>query len=132
MLGSPQGYWGKLESDADGRVTAWHPLVDHCADVAACCEALLGCDTLRRRLARLAGLADFSPVQLARLGVLAGLHDLGKFNRGFQAKALGPGARTRTAGHVGPGLSLVGHDHPLRDRASELCFRALETKRMSG
>ena len=45
MEGKPNGrFWGKLKS-TDGHVEAWHPLVDHCADVAACCELLyeLGC-----------------------------------------------------------------------------------------
>ena len=32
MRGEPTGFWGKLERH-DGEVT-WHPLVDHCADVA--------------------------------------------------------------------------------------------------
>ncbi len=34
MRGRPADFWGKLSSDRDG----WHPLVDHSADVAACCE----------------------------------------------------------------------------------------------
>jgi hypothetical protein len=52
MRGIPT-FWGKLERDAENRVVAWHPLADHCADVAAVCERLLRDDVIRRRLARL-------------------------------------------------------------------------------
>jgi CRISPR-associated endonuclease/helicase Cas3 len=93
----PATFWGKLEP-RDGAPARWHPLVDHCADVAACCEALLVSDVVRKRLARLAGLRDLNTTQRARLCVLAALHDAGKFNHGFQAKA-DPLARDRR-GHV--------------------------------
>ena len=53
MEGKVTGFWGKLAS-RDDEVVAWHPLADHCADVAACTEALLTRTLLRRRLARLA------------------------------------------------------------------------------
>lgn len=82
----------------------WHPLADHCADVAACCQALLTQPAIRRRLARLGGLDDLSGPQVARLSVLAALHDAGKFNIGFQNKAH-EGA-TFAAGHVGPIIGL--------------------------
>lgn len=98
MTGMPSSFWGKLRPGSNGRPEAWHPLADHCADVAACLEALLERTLLRRRLARLAGDDDLSPVQVARLCVLAALHDAGKFNHGFQAKA---GAEPRAfRGHV--------------------------------
>ena len=80
-------------------MVAWHPLADHCADVAACCETLLLETILARRLAALAGRELLSPVQIARLGVLATLHDIGKFNHGFQNKALAKAPFT--AGHLG-------------------------------
>lgn len=94
MEGVPQGFWGKLERDNDGRVTAWLPVADHCADVAACCEPLLGRTLLARRLAALAGRESLSSVVTARLGVLAALHDVGKFNLGSQNKALANPAAT--------------------------------------
>ncbi len=78
-------------------------LIDHCADVAACCEAILRASLIRRRLARLAGLEDFSAGQVARLCVLVALHDLGKANHGFQARSVAPGQRpknSRIVGHV--------------------------------
>lgn len=99
LKGQPRSFWGKLDQQEGGGVVAWHPLVDHCADVAACCEALLQRTLLRKRLARLGGLADLSERQVARLAVFAALHDVGKFNLGFQEKC-----RTtdpaKTAGHV--------------------------------
>ncbi len=104
MLGPPTGFWGKLES-VNGVAVAWHPLAHHCADVAACCEALLEQTLLRQRLARTAGLYDLSPIQVARLCSLAAFHDLGKFNRGFQNKAF-PG-RTPWAGHLAEFLALL-------------------------
>ena len=74
--------WAKLSLNRVG----WHSLVDHSADVAAVLLALLDQPTIAARLARLGGLADLSPVMRARLGVLAFLHDIGKANRGFQAR----------------------------------------------
>ena len=58
MQGEPF-FWGKLRLDDRGCVLAWHPLADHCADVAACCEALLDRTLLGARLACLAGLERF-------------------------------------------------------------------------
>lgn len=86
MRGQPTTFWGKLRRDDGGEVTEWHPLVDHCADVAAVAEALLGLPIWRARLGHLVGLPDVDPVTRARLSVIAALHDLGKFNLGFQAK----------------------------------------------
>jgi len=85
--GQPADFWGKLRRSEEGGLAAWHPLADHCADVAACLAGLLRKTLLRHRLARLARLSDLTPIQVARLGVLAALHDIGKFNLGFQYKA---------------------------------------------
>jgi len=68
--------WGKC-NDAG----AEHPLVDHCLDVATVFRALLEQPNLGRGLAKLAATAK------ERLAVIAFLHDFGKCNRGFQAKA---------------------------------------------
>ncbi|MBN2358787.1 MAG: CRISPR-associated helicase Cas3' [Deltaproteobacteria bacterium] len=104
MRGQPTYFWGKMARDGDNNVVEWHPLIDHCADVAAVCEALLTATLLRKRLARLGGLEDLDDVQVARLCVLAALHDIGKFNNGFQNKALTkPGF---AAGHVSEVLAL--------------------------
>jgi CRISPR-associated endonuclease/helicase Cas3 len=101
-------FWGKLEQDESGAVKAWHPLVDHSADVAACFEALLKQPALRGRLARLAGLDDLSMQQRQRLCVLAALHDIGKYNHGFQNKALA--GTTPRRGHVGEVLGLFASE----------------------
>src|SRR5438552_18210930 len=97
MKGRPTGFWGKLRQAAHPDQSEWHPLPNHCADVAACCEALLKTTLVRPRLARLGGRDDLSPDQAARMSVLAALHDIGKYNIGFQNKALPP---LDTAGHV--------------------------------
>lgn len=127
MDGSPVShFWGKLRHDGDGNVVAWHPLIDHCADVGACAEALLAQPTIRHRLARLGGVETLDRRQCQRLSVLATLHDLGKFNRGFQAKATAH--PNRVAGHVGPGLSIVGRaldKNELQRRAHELVLGEL-------
>ena len=52
MKGEPTGFWGKLEQVESGEVLAWHPLLAHCADVAAVTEALLQHTLVRRRLDR--------------------------------------------------------------------------------
>ena len=116
MDGSPNNSntWGKLRrSDTDSLPVAWHPLADHCADVTATLLMLLGWRTLgslrpsalRRRLAHLAGLLDLDKVQVARLGVIAAFHDVGKFNHGFQAKSKID--RDCWAGHVGEAMCLL-------------------------
>lgn len=116
MLGAPTDFWGKLEQrDDDGAVVKWHPLEAHAADVAACCEALLQETTLGRRLGRLAGKETLTDIDVARLSVIAALHDLGKFNSGFQRKAfVGAG---QTAGHVSEVVALLTDRHcPEQDR----------------
>lgn len=111
MKGAPTDFWGKLErpegqNGSFGAVVAWHPLVAHCADVAACTEALLERTALRTRLAVLAGVENLDEVTVSRLCVLAALHDIGKFNHGFQRK--GDPEPRATAGHVREVLDLVG------------------------
>lgn len=105
MRSTPNTFWGKLRDDGTGRgVQEWHPLVDHCADVAAVVEALVCLPVWRKRLMRLAG-QQLTEVCWARLCVLAALHDVGKLNIGFQAKCLPkPGT---TAGHVREALGAL-------------------------
>ncbi len=97
MLGEPTTFWGKHTPANDNGGPEWHPLIDHCADVASVVEALVILPVWRRRLTRLAG-QDVGDVGWSRLCVLAALHDIGKLNIGFQAKCrsdLGP-----PTGHV--------------------------------
>src|SRR5690554_4823601 len=107
MDGRPTGFWGKVSFGEDGFPLRWHPLADHCADVAASLEALLAQSLVRRRLASLAGQSDLDEFQIARLCVLAALHDVGKFNLGFQAKANPHASPAETAGHVGEAIALL-------------------------
>ena len=95
--------WGKYESP-----DCFHRLEYHCADVAACFEALLRDPVLHHRFERAAG-GELCPVTQARLSVIAFLHDFGKLNTGFQfqvrkADARLPGRRPARAGHVGTAL----------------------------
>lgn len=85
--------WGKLNEC--GQI---HPLVDHCIDVAVVFRLMLDCIDVPI-------LSSLSPAQKDRLAVIAFLHDFGKCNRGFQAKA-DPTAKD-TAGHVFEGLALL-------------------------
>lgn len=86
--------WGKRNA-----LGAVHPLVDHCVDVAFVFRALLDNENFARRNATL------DAKQKDRLAVIAYLHDLGKCNAGFQAKA-DPLAKD-TAGHVLEAFALL-------------------------
>lgn len=85
--------WGKCSQD--GRQ---HPLTDHCLDVAITFRALLDLGNVGR-------LEALTPIQKDRLAVVAFLHDLGKCNWGFQAKA--DPQVTDTAGHVLEAVTLL-------------------------
>lgn len=78
--------WGKLQRDDDGSVSGVHPLLDHMIDVAACMLALLHCSAIRRATEVAAGRPLLDDADLARLAVIAFLHDIGKANAGFQAR----------------------------------------------
>lgn len=85
MTSLPNEYvaWGKLKRDDEG-VHA-HPLIDHMLDVAACFAELSRCHAIRRALHSTAG-CELDDADLARLEVLAFLHDIGKANAGFQSR----------------------------------------------
>ncbi len=87
----PAAAFGKLTRDQDGKVVAWLPLVDHLLDVATCFASLCTIRGVCRSLDCAAGRKLAAP-DLARLTVLAFLHDLGKANSGFQAKRWPRGA----------------------------------------
>jgi len=122
MHGEPTDFWAKLQRDGE-RVVGWHPLMDHCADVAACAVALLQHTILGRRLAALAGIKHLHSVHLARLGVLAALHDVGKVNVGFQNKALGG---RFTAGHVSEIIDLLCTQREYPEKAQLIEALAVE------
>ena len=87
--------WGKYCHQSGVR----HPLADHCLDVATTFRALLDTPGIAR------SLPPLDLVQRERLTVIAFLHDFGKCNRGFQAKA-DPAAK-EAAGHVLEGVALL-------------------------
>ena len=97
--------WGKFESP-----DRWHLLEHHCADVAACFEALVQDRVLRARFEQASGGDGLSETTLSRLAVLAFLHDFGKLNAGFQfrERSARSGQAPRKAGHVVEGLYAFG------------------------
>jgi len=100
MQGMSNSSWAKIRSDKNGATTSWQPLEAHCADVAAVTEALLNNTILRLRLGHILGQERLSDIQIARLCVLAVLHDVGKVNHGFQDRAYSCSAPR--IGHVSP------------------------------
>lgn len=108
MLGRPGSgnSWGKFKDEAHGG-PAWHPLIDHCTDVACVLELLLQQPTIRRRVARAGGLDDLDDVQVARLCFLGFLHDLGKCNWGFQRKIQPDAPPAEHGGHVAEVATLL-------------------------
>ncbi|AWN47560.1 CRISPR-associated helicase/endonuclease Cas3 [Methylobacterium terrae] len=90
---SQDDLWAKR--DAAGR---WHSLVGHSADVGAVLAALLDLPTIGERLRRF-GRTDAAAASSisAKLSALAFLHDVGKANRGFQARS---DANAPRVGHI--------------------------------
>ncbi|MCB9654811.1 MAG: CRISPR-associated helicase Cas3' [Deltaproteobacteria bacterium] len=121
MHGLPTWFWGKLQKNESGDVISWHPLLDHAADVASVAEQLLSLSVWQRRLGSLTRASSEGPclseVVRSRLSVLAALHDLGKFNLGFQAKGR-PDLALGTAGHVAEGVAAI-FERPICDLLSD-------------
>ena len=105
--------WAKFENPE-----SFHRLEHHCADVAACFEALLSDSVLRNRFERAAGGEPLDPVSVGRLAVITFLHDFGKLNAGFQFKVHErselPRAAPPRSGHVAEAL-LCFDQEPLCD-----------------
>lgn len=109
--------FGKLEHGADGSVVGWHLLIDHMIDVAACFHRLAHCRSIRRAMEKTSG-RQLTEQDIARLSVLAFLHDIGKANSGFQAKRWKdrrdiPKYWPLHAGHGVEGLRLFNPDNRL-------------------
>lgn len=100
------GPWAKLAYDEATRaVVAALPLADHGFDVAAAMAALLAGGAWARALERTAG-RPLTEQDHARLTALAALHDIGKANRGFQARW---NPRADRVGHEGQVAALLNH-----------------------
>jgi len=102
--------WGKFVESLGMR----HHLAHHCADVAACFEVLLTLPVVRSRV-RMAGQTTLSPRFLARLSLIAFLHDIGKLHPGFQAKGWPAHCRRHPLhGHGAEGLAILVRHAPWR------------------
>lgn len=85
--------FGKLERCASkGETTNWLPLLDHLVDVAYCVERICRCNSVRRALTS-AAQRELDGADLARLAVIALLHDIGKASSSFQSKRWAAGQR---------------------------------------
>jgi len=102
---TPRRPWGKLDRDDSGRITRWQSLAEHSDDVATVFHALVTLPGIRRRLARTAGMAQLDEGTIARLAYLVFLHDCGKVNAGFQARA---DPKATRVGHIAPLAGLFG------------------------
>lgn len=101
-----------------------HHLAHHCADVAACFEAIMSLPVIRARLEQTAG-EKLPPELLERLAVLCFLHDIGKLHPGFQAKGWPDGIwLEQKHGHVHEGAAIFRADGPPAI-ASHLCLEDL-------
>jgi len=109
--------WAKLGTPQH---PGWRSLLDHSLDMAAVCLGLLRNRLIAARLASLADLPHLTDVQIARLAVFAGMHDLGKANLGFQNK--GFSERFPKAGHLGEIASILdGRGIPLAQDLVRTC-----------
>lgn len=109
--------WAKI----DKATGDFHHLAHHCADVAACFEAITSLPVIRARLER-AGNEELLPEFLARLAVLCFLHDVGKLHPGFQAKGWSDGTWFgQKHGHIHEGAAIYSANGP-PTIASHLCL----------
>lgn len=122
MVETRKTAWGKISG------AGYHPLAHHCADVAACFLALCRLPVVRHRLEQAAG-RSLCAVTVARLAVLAFLHDVGKVIPGFQAKGWGAEAprSLNHRGHVQEGLALFFEGQTPEHLANQLPLEDLES-----
>ena len=101
-------------------------LEQHSMDVAAVFEALVATTVVRARLEQLARSA-MTPTFIARLSVLAFLHDIGKASAGFQSKALPGEIRPSWLSRAGIRPHQCGHTRVV----AGLLFDARRAQRMA-
>jgi len=100
-----RNFWGKYDIETHN----FHALTHHCADVAACFEALMLIPTIRKKMAVAANEKDLSDLLVAKLAVLVFLHDIGKIARGFQYQVgnIDPKIKPAVKGHLQPMVNLL-------------------------
>ena len=112
----PPVFWAKYSAPKPGQSATWLPLWAHCLDVAMVFRALCDLPAVARALSRNA-LQNLTRDSLDQLAFLAGMHDIGKANLGFQLKVLNP--KAPQGGHVrelAPILDPDTSDDLLRER----------------
>jgi CRISPR-associated endonuclease/helicase Cas3 len=102
MMWALERYVGKR----DRKTGETRSVVGHCLDVAHCAHAMLQDPVVRARFSTAAGF-PLTEVHVARLAVLVGLHDFGKFNWGFQYRISGAPERPLDASHLGEALAIT-------------------------
>jgi CRISPR-associated endonuclease/helicase Cas3 len=117
MKGPVKRFWAKLVRNEAGEAVSWQPFQVRSADVAAVTEAFLKRTIRRSRFGRLLEQEALSDVQIARLSVLAALHDVGKVNHGFQDRAYSRSAPR--IGHVSPLINFIKWSGPEKEQE---CF----------
>ncbi|MCY4366213.1 MAG: CRISPR-associated helicase Cas3' [Chloroflexi bacterium] len=109
-------YWAKY-CQATGEI---HRLEHHLADVGAVMETLLEIPSIKQAAATAGYLAELDPVIAARMCVFAALHDIGKTNLRFQAKANPSRGDGPTASHTKDIMQLLnGQDIDNQERLME-------------
>jgi len=84
--------WGKLSKDK----SEWHPIIHHTLDVMAVAYEILPIS-----------FPYLDDTQIKQLLFFVGLHDIGKYNDGFQNKAIS----NSPTGHLKPAFSLLSEKH---------------------
>lgn len=126
-----QHAFGKLKIHKSvGAETEWLPLQDHMIDVAYCFQRLYRCHSVRRALGS-AAQRELDASDLARLAVIAFLHDIGKASSSFQSKRwaddVRPGYWPISTGHGAQALYLFSNDDRVLTLFDALPVAALES-----
>lgn len=106
----------------------WLPLLDHLIDVAYCFQRLCQCHSMRRALGS-AAQRELNDADLARLAVIAFLHDIGKASSSFQSNRwcadLRPGYWPKASGHGAQAIYLLDGSNQVQTLFNALPVDAL-------